>query len=308
MLPWSDVYIKSDSLRGLKKFIKWLIPGRLHDVIWLYRKMFTKEALKKRRTLLFQVMLCEHCNLNCKGCASYSPLAPKEFLDAVSYEKDCARLSALCGGIAESIDLLGGEPLLHPEIIKIIEITRKNFKGTIKIVTNGLKLAAMGHEFWDACQRNNINIIITGYPINIDLLRINQVAAKYNVSIEMRGETSVYAKNLQVWTKLPLDLQGKQDACRNFLLCLSSNFCVYLKDGKIATCGQVFNVRHFNEYFNENMEIADENFIDIYKASSLDEILEFISRPIPFCKYCGIKKIKRGIKWETSKREITEWT
>jgi hypothetical protein len=90
-------------------------------------------------------------------------------------------------------------------------------------------------------------------------------------------------------------------------LCVSS-YEKISKNGKIATCAQVFAARHFNEYFNQDMEIADENFIDIYKASSLDEILEFVIRPIPFCKYCCLKKIKRGIKWETSKKEITEWT
>ncbi|MDR2096978.1 MAG: 4Fe-4S cluster-binding domain-containing protein, partial [Spirochaetaceae bacterium] len=85
----------------------------------MYKKRLTKAAIKKRKVLLFQVLLCEHCNLNCKGCGACSPLAGESYLDPASYEKDCERLSALSGGIVEYIDLLGGEPLLHPEIIKI---------------------------------------------------------------------------------------------------------------------------------------------------------------------------------------------
>ena len=302
--PWSEISVRSNSLRGLKQFIKWTVPERFFDEIWQGKKRFTKEALKKRKTLLFQVPLCDHCNLNCKGCGACSPLAAEWYLDTGVYEKDCERLSVLSGGVAEYIDLLGGEPLLHPEIVKIIEITRKNFTCVVNIVTNGLKLSFMGGEFWTACKKNSITIVISGYPIDINYEKIKLTAAEYNVPVEIRG----FAKKLTIWNKCPYDLQGKQNERDNFLSCLASNFCLVLGNGKIATCGQVFAARHFNEYFNQNMEIADENFIDIHKAASLDEILEFVSHPIPFCKYCGIKKIERGIKWGTSKKEITEWT
>jgi MoaA/NifB/PqqE/SkfB family radical SAM enzyme len=253
--------------------------------------------------LLFQVSLCDHCNLNCKGCAALSPLADEKYLDVISYEKDCERLSALSGGVVEYIDLLGGEPLLHPEIVKIIEITRKNFKGPVNIITNGIKLRTMSPEFWNACKKNDINIVISGYPIKIDHEEIKRIAAEYNVNVEIRG----FVNKLTIWNKFSYDLNGRQNAKRNFLLCFSSNFCLVLRDGKIATCGQVFTAGHFNSYFNKNIDISDENYIDIYKVSNLDEILEFVSRPIPLCKYCKIKNIKRGIKWETSKKEITEW-
>jgi MoaA/NifB/PqqE/SkfB family radical SAM enzyme len=281
-----------------------MVPQRFSDGIWMYKKRLKKEAVKKRKVLRFQVMLCEHCNLNCKGCLLFSPISTEKYLDPVSYEKDCERLSTLTGGIIENIELLGGEPLLHPEIIKILEITRKNFTGPVNILTNGLKLASMGSEFWAACQKNAITIAITGYPIKIDHEKIEQTAAEYNIPLEIRG----FEQRTAIWRKIPYDLQGKQNAYDNFLSCVPSNFCIMLKDGKISTCGQAFMAIRFNEYFNKNMEIVKENFIDIYKASSLDEILEFVRHPIPFCRYCGIKKGKHGIKWEISKKEITEWT
>jgi hypothetical protein len=279
------------------------LPQRFFDEFWTQKKRFTRAALKKRKTLLFQVQLCDHCNLNCKGCGAFSPLADERYLDTASYEKDCARLSALSGGIVEYIDLLGGEPLLHPEIVKIIEITRKYFNGPVNIVTNGIKLQSMPPEFWNACCKNDINVIISGYPIKIDIEKIKEMAAECNVNVEIRG----FVNKLTIWNKFPYDLSGKQNAMRNFLSCLSSNFCLVLKNGKIATCGLVFTIPYFNKHFNTGIEVSDENSIDIYKAKDLDEILDFVSRPIPLCRYCNLKKIKRGIKWETSKKEITEW-
>jgi MoaA/NifB/PqqE/SkfB family radical SAM enzyme len=259
--------------------------------------------LKPLTLLRFQVSVCEHCNLNCKGCGAFSPLVKEKYLDAASYESDCAHLSQLSGGSVDYIDLLGGEPLLHPEIVKIISITRNYFNGTINIVTNGVKLPAMTEEFWLCCKTNNVNIVISGYPIKLDREKIKQTASEHGVHVEIRG----FGNKMTIWNRFPLDLDGRQNISRNFLSCFSSNFCLTLENGKMATCGLPFSAKHFNAYFDKNMEITEDNFIDIYQVSGLNEILEFVSKPIPFCKYCSLKKIKRGIRWDTSKRKIHEW-
>ena len=46
--------------------------------------------------------------------------------------------------------------------------------------------------------------------------------------------------------------------------------------------------------------------IDIFKAKNKDEILEFMSRPIPFCRFCDVLRRKAGYKWETSEKDISE--
>ena len=89
-----------------------------------------EEWLKKwitqpQELLRYEVHLTEHCNLNCKSCFHFSSRAEEEYLDVTEYEKDCKRLSELFGGVASDILLMGGEPLLHPDIEKFIEITRK---------------------------------------------------------------------------------------------------------------------------------------------------------------------------------------
>jgi len=67
----------------------------------------------------------------------------------------------------------------------------------------------------------------------------------------------------------------------------------------------------FNNYFIKNsgaaMEATDDDSIDIYKAKDIGEIYEFLSKPMPFCRYCRIKSWEIGIEWGVSKKEITEW-
>ena len=48
------------------------------------------------------------------------------------------------------------------------------------------------------------------------------------------------------------------------------------------------------------------NYIDIYKVKSVEEIFEFLSRPIPFCRFCK-RKDNDSVKWRVSSRKIEEW-
>ncbi len=58
--------------------------------------------------------------------------------------------------------------------------------------------------------------------------------------------------------------------------------------GKVYTCSLPTGIKHFNKYFNKNLEVTKADYIDIYEAKDLKEILEFVAKPIPFCRYCDV--------------------
>lgn len=130
-----------------------------------------------RRSLKFEVHLAEHCNLNCKGCDNFSPLAAEEFLELDEYERDCRRLSDLFGGKVKKLLLLGGEPLLNPRIEDFLRVSRECFpRGRIIIVTNGLLLPKMTDKFWKNCKKYGIEIEPTKYPVNFDYDAVEEMA------------------------------------------------------------------------------------------------------------------------------------
>ena len=97
-----------------------------------------KQPLTK---LQFAFSVATHCNLNCKGCAHFSPLSKEEFPDFAEAERDFARLGELFHGKCSSISLMGGEPLLNPQIEDYCRMVRKYFPvGDVQIVTNGILL------------------------------------------------------------------------------------------------------------------------------------------------------------------------
>lgn len=74
-----------------------------------------------RKKLQFNIDIVNHCNLNCIGCGHFSPLATEYFLPVEEFKKDCERLNYLTNGDIERMEIMGGEPLLHPSIIEIIK-------------------------------------------------------------------------------------------------------------------------------------------------------------------------------------------
>ncbi|WP_252832299.1 hypothetical protein [Brachyspira pilosicoli] len=49
------------------------------------------------------------------------------------------------------------------------------------------------------------------------------------------------------------------------------------------------------------------DYIDIYKAKDYNEILQFLAKPVPFCRYCDVKKWKVVGNWRRSNRDISEY-
>lgn len=254
----------------------------------------------------FEVSLAEHCDLNCAGCTHFSPLAEPEFADYEETARDFARLSSLFHGHIKEIHLMGGEPLLHPDLVKFLRMARKNFPdAAIIIVTNGLKLLNQPEKFWLACKKNNIAIQPTKYPIPLNFRKMEKCAADHGVEYCYYGNPK---RVLKTMNHFKLDVKGRQDSRRNFLSCDQANCCVYLQHGRLYTCPVAPTARHFNKYFGENLKESPEDSIDIYQANSAREIMEFLARPIPFCRYCMMEETRWHQPWHQSKRVIEEWT
>jgi len=204
------------------------------------------------------------------------------------------------------IMLAGGEPLLHPDLIKIMNLTREKFPDTtVILITNGILLEKQSDIFWECCGKNNILIRITHYPVKLNIDRLKILGGKYNVSVEYWDTTRTTIKSM--W-KFPFDLQGKQTLKNSWYYCNQANYCIKLKEGEIHTCSVTACVCHFNKYFNTRMELSPKDYIELDKVNSIDEIYDFLCTPKPFCRYCKRKDVEIGLKWGVSKKDIYEWT
>lgn len=292
----------------IKKVLKNPIKKCLNSIknfINKLEKMMFRITPKKYLTN-FVVDINSHCNLNCRGCDHFSPLAEEKFYDLTQFENDIERLSILTDGSVDKIGIMGGEPLLNPNVLKYLEISKKYFPNTkVRLVTNGILLTKQNELFWKTLHDLDIYVEYTKYPINLKYDEIDEIINKYNVHIDLYGCDN---KVIKTSYKIPLDLKGSQNVMKNFLSCFHSNYCITLKNGKLYTCTVAPNIEHFNKYFNKNIPLTERDGIDIYKAKDINEILTFLAKPIPFCKYCNVQGRTYNHKWGISKKDISEWT
>ena len=269
-----------------------------------FERNFLRASLQPR-LLNITLHILEHCNLNCKGCNTFSPIADKAFVPHETIHNDLIRLSVITNGRLQFINVVGGEPLLHPELNEILASARASFPvSEIMVITNGLLLLQQGNDFWSTCKINSIKLRVTKYPIDLDYSQLYEAAKIKHVDLSYFCTTGEVTKTLY---KSPMDPLGLQDPVRSFWGCHYSNKCEVLLDGRIYPCSFIPCSQHLNKKFGTKMEIEEGDYFDIYKNGNISELLEFLCKPKPFCRYCKITEREKGFAWEPSKREMSEW-
>lgn len=257
-----------------------------------------------RPALFFDVEVVEHCNLNCRCCGSMASLAGEEYLDFEEYKKDLTRLSELSGGVVHHINILGGEPLLHPMITQILLFAREKFSvGDIRLVTNGILLMQMKQDFWEALRTAKIHLAPTKYPIRVDYNAIRRKA-------ESMGIQFSWFRDVQEWGWLhnKIDITGQRNENHSFMHCTNANECGVLSHGKLYPCPKVAKIRHFNRKFGLDLPVTLRDYIDIYREDlTLNDIMQFYCHSVPFCRFCNTFACYQT-NWGISEKKIEEWT
>ena len=251
------------------------------------------------------IHLTDHCNLNCKGCTHFSPLAEEFYLKPEDFRIDINRLAALTGAQLKQMFLLGGEPLLHPQILDFFPIAREAFPNTeIIIITNAILLPDQPDEFWLKCKQYDIKIWVSLYRLKINYDLINAKAREFGVFCGYTG-TGANEENQKDWGSWKLDPEGKQYWIDSFSFCALKN-CVTLKKGKLHTCPTIAHIEHFNKFFGKYFEVSEYDYLDLNKVRNHESILKAMVKPVPFCRYCKTRNYTPCV-WEPTKKNINEW-
>ena len=251
-----------------------------------------------------EIHLADHCDLGCKSCSHYSPIAPKRFETPEGLRKSLAVLKKR--GVTKFFDeihLMGGEPLLNPQIAELIRITRDAFAEVpIIILTNGKILSdhadRLSDSFWQACRECKVKIEVTRYPAMIDYDKIEAICQREGVEAEIFRDRSLFGEFLLF--RLFEDGRGHRS---NFYKCVENRYW-QLRGDKIYGCAQNAYVDILNNRFGTKFKTKKRDYIEITKASRLRFFLfRLLSKP--FCRYCEYPR--PVIEWERSRRCREEW-
>lgn len=243
------------------------------------------------------IPIVEHCNLKCKGCLHFCNSNQEEFYyDCEEFERDVMRLSELFDNI-EVLILYGGEALLHPKIIRLLEIVRVYLKKTkIEILTNGLLLPTLDENFYQSIKKYDVCIGWSAYP----------VGKKINMKIEdtLISEKVVYYKNdVQMFYGIFNPL-GNSNSYYQWKRC-SGRKCHVLRKGYISVCPAPAVEHIINQSFDKQLDFSTSR-LNIYDESiDAEKILYFLEQSHDVCKYCTSA---RTFIWERqSKPKLEDW-
>lgn len=266
-----------------------------------YAMYYKKGRLIER--LLF--VITEKCTLKCENCDAYIPYHchPKQS----SYEEVIENYNTIVDvcGYVDSVDLLGGEPLLHKDLSKIVEYLINDSRcGRVTIISNGtllpddrtiellknkkciFRISNYGHY---SRQMNNL----------LEVFKLNKIA--YEIT------------NYQYWDAVPKISETKEtekELNEKFATCTANS--LYVKANMACYCtflSGLYNVTEENDMFpgyKNNIVLLDEG--EKSKENLKKYILNLHKRcAIDACRYCpGAHCIQFGNRVPVAE-QVEEW-
>ena len=255
------------------------LKGKLSD-----GEKIAKICLYTERTELetMEIHVAEHCNLNCKTCSMFCGLVETcDFPCYQEFEEGIKQLKNFFPHI-KKFRIIGGEPLLNPELDKYICLIRNVYPYTdIRLISNGILVTKMSDQLIQTIIDNDVTFIVTQYiSLKHSIDEINRFLSKTGIRYIVTEAVLEFQK---IYNAL-----GDSDIDENFYRCHWKGSCATMYGTKIATCYVPFVIHYFSDKFN--LAIEETGKIDLMEEGlTAQEIIKRMHTPFDMCRYCAPK-------------------
>lgn len=229
------------------------------------------------RVYALEVHAVQHCNLRCVGCAQSSPTLAKGYEQPAILERALANLAPHLA--CEKLQILGGEPLLHPRIVDILTVAvRSGLAPKTVVKTNGLLLHRVPDGFWNLANE----VIVSVYPTTQDVLsrrrpQLQRSATAHGVELIFRH----FAEFQEIIA--PVASRDEVRTQRVYTDCEFKAFTHSIRDGRVYRCAPSVNL------VRGRKDLEEHDSLDVLGAEDLQARLQafLISpRPLRTCAEC----------------------
>ena len=227
-------------------------------------------------TRALEAHVVDHCNLTCAECCSLSPLLPHWLVDPADLADDLAiARDVLAPGVFK---LVGGEPLLHPDLVELVHVVRRSgIAPRISITTNGLLLDRTPDALWEAIDALTISV----YPrpaLSPEATMATELrAARFGVTLNWKHQTEFVVMNRREPTTDTAETLGI------FHGCWIRERCHMLRGGRFYTCTRP---PHFQAYHRGALDFTGDGIaLAGLDAATLHGYLTS-DRPLEACAHC----------------------
>lgn len=233
-----------------------------------------------------ELLVADHCNLSCSNCNHASPLMPAWFADPDTVHRDFSILAKYYR--PKFIKVLGGEPLLHKQLVEVIKAARTTgISDHFTLTTNGLLLHQACDALWEAVDEIEISLY-------------SGINLAQNAIDLARERASAFGKKLTIFHyeqfRTTFSLKSSDDTeliGKLFTACKIANLwgCHAVRNGYFHKCPQSIYTAMLTG------KSAETDRIPIVDSSSFQmSLLEYVNSPEPLaaCAHCvgtvGIQK------------------
>ena len=235
----------------------------------------------------FECDVSENCNYSCVGCSHWSPAHKVGYTMPDEMARDLYHLSRVAH--AQKFCVLGGEPLLHPDLAGVLRTVRvSGIADAIELWTNGSLLLAASDAIWKNCD----SITVNSYPGKLTAeyeAALYVRAAEMGIAFEITHPTQFYhnatrqerTDNIQKW----------------FDTCPYQDLCWAVHHGYLYRCPQSISLSEMRLHIPKEVEgIKLENVTE-------DALREFLtsSKPRESCRVCARRET--WFDWREAKRK-----
>jgi MoaA/NifB/PqqE/SkfB family radical SAM enzyme len=238
----------------------------------------------KIRTKAVEYSVAYHCNLKCSACSHMSPHQSKTLPPVESFARDVSRLTGVLH--ANDIRLLGGEPLLHPDIVEFLKIARRSqIADRVMVTTNGLLLPSMPDAFWENVDFIWLSLYPGASPPQKALERIKAKAQESNTRLDL--DYTTHFRTTMVTEPHPKGWVTDMifNTCGN-----AHRFhCHMIHEGRIYKCSCPAFLPEFLSRMGKPGFSFEQDGLDIHGAGNLFEELRdylFGRRTLDACQHC----------------------
>ena len=215
-----------------------------------------------------------YCQNRCVGCNHLIPLQKGRHANTEQIRKDLAAFAKIAH--ADVYALLGGEPLLHPELDEILEIAHESGAcDKVEVITNGERIYSTSTAFRTLTDILTVSVYPQLDRKKLDFIR--RMCTTYNVQLDI--------KDVREWRfTAPLaDDTSASTAAGRYQQCWYKTYCHVLDNGYFYCCCEM----PFIGPLLMNKRTGFDG-LDIHTASEADLAAYLQQAETPeSCRLCG---------------------
>jgi cyclic pyranopterin phosphate synthase len=181
------------------------------------------------QTRSLEAHIVDHCNLTCAECCSLSPLLPRWTVTPAAFARDLSYAVRLLQ--PRVFKLVGGEPLLHPEVVELAQLARQmQVAPIISLTTNGFLLPRMRDAFWQSLDA----LTISRYPepqlSDEAIATIEAQARRFGVQLNWKQQDAFVVMDR------PARCDDEAETTAIYDACWLRERCHLMRAGRFYTC------------------------------------------------------------------------